>query len=72
MRLARDFGYLCETEFPAKQVSDYVIKQSQPEVGDQLSRKQMILAAKLEGCGWFRDVEDLGWVEFGKGRVRGG
>ena len=43
MRLARDFGYLCETEFPAKQLADFASRQNKSDLGQ---RRQMILAAK--------------------------
>lgn len=45
IRLARDFGYLCETEFPARQCAEYNTRQySDP--ADQMTRKNMILATK--------------------------
>lgn len=47
IRLSRDFAFLCETEFPAKQTAEYVVRrqhgESSPEVGN---RKQMALAAR--------------------------
>jgi transcription factor AP-2 len=46
VRLARDFSYLCETEFPARQVAEYIAKQQQAEAPDTAHRKQMALAAK--------------------------
>jgi transcription factor AP-2 epsilon len=46
VRLARDFSYLCETEFPARQAAEYVAKQQQAESPDTSHRKQMALAAK--------------------------
>ena len=46
VRLARDFSYLCETEFPARQAAEYVAKQQQSDVIDSSHRKQMVLAAK--------------------------
>ncbi|KAL4235941.1 Transcription factor AP-2-alpha [Mactra antiquata] len=45
IRLARDFGYLCETEFPSRQCAEYNTRQySDPT--DQMTRKNMILATK--------------------------
>ena len=45
IRLARDYGYLCETEFPAKGCAEYNTRQySDPT--DQMTRKNMILASK--------------------------
>ncbi|XP_042317345.1 transcription factor AP-2 gamma [Sceloporus undulatus] len=45
VHLARDFGYVCETEFPAKAVAEYLTR---PHMGrnDLTSRKSMLLAAK--------------------------
>ncbi len=45
VRLARDFGYLTETEFPARQTAEYVARQHS-DPAEQHSRKNMILAAK--------------------------
>lgn len=45
VRLARDFGYLCETEFPARQTAEYMARQHS-DPADIANRKQMILAAK--------------------------
>ena len=45
VHLARDFGYVCETEFPAKQLSEYVCRQhNDPDVIH--TRKNMCLATK--------------------------
>lgn len=49
VRLSRDFSYLCETEFPAKQAADYIVRQHKNESSspqDHSHRKQMALAAK--------------------------
>lgn len=43
--LARDFGYLCETEFPARQAAEYIARQHS-DPSEVTHRKQMILAAK--------------------------
>ena len=45
VRLARDFGYLCETEFPARQAAEYVSRQHS-DPSELSHRKQMVLAAK--------------------------
>jgi len=45
VRLARDFGYLCETEFPARQTAEYMARQHSDPT-ELSTRKQMILAAK--------------------------
>ncbi|CAG5105277.1 Oidioi.mRNA.OKI2018_I69.chr1.g1983.t1.cds [Oikopleura dioica] len=45
VHLARDFGYVCETEFPAKQLAEYVCRQhNDPEIVH--TRKNMCLATK--------------------------
>lgn len=44
IHLARDFGYVCETEFPARAAAEYLCRQSDP---DQLpTRRSMLLATK--------------------------
>ncbi|KAL7985586.1 hypothetical protein Chor_004156 [Crotalus horridus] len=45
VHLARDFGYVCETEFPSKAVAEYLTR---PHLGrnEMASRKNMLLAAK--------------------------
>lgn len=45
VRLARDYGYLCETEFPGRQCAEYNCRQY-TEPSEIQSRKQMILASK--------------------------
>lgn len=45
LRLARDFSYLCETEFPTRQAAEHVVRQNSDAV-DPPHRKQMALAAK--------------------------
>ena len=42
IHLARDFGYVCETEFPARQVAEYLGRQH----NDNYRRKDLIIAAK--------------------------
>ena len=44
IHLARDFGYICETEFPARQVAEYLSRQQ----ADGYRRKDIIVAAKYE------------------------
>lgn len=45
MHLARDFGYVCETEFPAKAAAEYVSRQH-AEPAQLPGRKSMLLAAR--------------------------
>ncbi|KAK2113833.1 hypothetical protein P7K49_008099 [Saguinus oedipus] len=45
LHLARDFGYTCETEFPAKAVGEHLARQHM-EQKEQTARKKMILATK--------------------------
>ena len=43
IHLARDFGYACETEFPARPVAEFLSRQHT----DIYRRKDFLLAAKL-------------------------
>ena len=45
IHLARDFGYVCETEFPARQVAEYLSRQHNDHA-EQYRRKELILATK--------------------------
>ncbi|XP_071836274.1 transcription factor AP-2-alpha-like isoform X2 [Apostichopus japonicus] len=45
IHLARDFGYVCETEFPARQLAEYVNRQH-TDPTEIPTRRNMILAAK--------------------------
>ena len=45
IHLARDFGYVCETEFPAKQVAEYLCRQH-PSNNEQYRRRELVLATK--------------------------
>ena len=45
VHLARDFGYVCETEFPAKAIAEY-LGRPHVERNEINSRKNMLLAAK--------------------------
>ncbi|XP_062712055.1 transcription factor AP-2-epsilon isoform X1 [Aedes albopictus] len=45
IHLARDFGYVCETEFPARQVAEYLSRQySEPQ--ESYRRKELLLNTK--------------------------
>ena len=46
IHLARDFGYVCETEFPAKHVAEYLCRQHTTNEA-QYRRKELIISAKL-------------------------
>jgi len=48
VHLARDFGYVCETEFPAKDLSDYVAQQQATQSTQEVihTRRNMVLASK--------------------------
>uniref|UniRef100_A0A7M4FTT6 Transcription factor AP-2 gamma n=1 Tax=Crocodylus porosus TaxID=8502 RepID=A0A7M4FTT6_CROPO len=54
VHLARDFGYVCETEFPSKAVAEYLTR---PHLGrnEMANRKNMLLAAK-QICKEFTDL----------------
>ncbi|XP_057560972.1 transcription factor AP-2-epsilon isoform X3 [Hippopotamus amphibius kiboko] len=54
VHLARDFGYVCETEFPAKAAAEYLCRQHAAP-GELHSRKSMLLAAK-QICKEFADL----------------
>ncbi|XP_008319347.1 transcription factor AP-2 gamma isoform X2 [Cynoglossus semilaevis] len=54
VHLARDFGYVCETEFPAKAVAEY-LGRPHVERNEVNSRKNMLLAAK-QICKEFTDL----------------
>ena len=45
IHLARDFGYVCETEFPARQVAEYMCRQHHDPT-EIYRRKDLILATK--------------------------
>ncbi|XP_040568965.1 uncharacterized protein [Lepeophtheirus salmonis] len=50
IHMARDFGYSCETEFPARQIAEYFCNQQQHSTTDASElyrRKDLILAAKV-------------------------
>ncbi|KAK1156260.1 transcription factor AP-2 gamma-like isoform X1 [Acipenser oxyrinchus oxyrinchus] len=54
VHLARDFGYVCETEFPAKAMAEY-LGRPHVERNEVNSRKNMLLAAK-QICKEFTEV----------------
>lgn len=45
IHLARDFGYVCETEFPARQVAEYLCRQH-TDPAELYRRKELVLATK--------------------------
>uniref|UniRef100_A0A3B3BHT5 Transcription factor AP-2 epsilon n=1 Tax=Oryzias melastigma TaxID=30732 RepID=A0A3B3BHT5_ORYME len=53
VHLARDFGYVCETEFPARATAEYLCRQSDP---DQLQTRRSMLLATKEVCKEFVDL----------------
>jgi len=46
IHLARDFGYVCETEFPARQVAEYLCRQH-TDPAELYRRKELVLATKV-------------------------
>lgn len=48
IHLARDFGYVCETEFPARQVAEYLLRQH-TEPQDSYRRKELLMHTKQVG-----------------------
>ncbi|XP_061597979.1 transcription factor AP-2-epsilon isoform X1 [Cololabis saira] len=53
VHLARDFGYVCETEFPSRATAEYLCRQSDP---DQLPTRRSMLLATKEICKEFLDL----------------
>jgi len=45
IHLARDFGYVSETEFPARQVAEYMCRQH-TDPSELYRRKELVLATK--------------------------
>ena len=45
IHLARDFGYVCETEFPARQVAEYLSRQFSDST-EIYRRKELLYATK--------------------------
>ncbi|XP_040316678.1 transcription factor AP-2-alpha isoform X3 [Herpailurus yagouaroundi] len=65
VHLARDFGYVCETEFPAKAVAEFLNRQHS-DPNEQVTRKNMLLATKYAKSSltcWLRT--DLPWGTHG-------
>lgn len=59
IHLARDFGYICETEFPSRQVAEYLLRQSMgqhSEPQDSYRRKELLLNTKQVYFQWLSDV----------------
>jgi len=46
IHLARDFGYVCETEFPARQVAEYLSRQYM-DSADIYRRKEFLVASRI-------------------------
>ncbi|KAK7582418.1 hypothetical protein V9T40_013863 [Parthenolecanium corni] len=46
IHLARDFNYVCETEFPARQIAEYLTRQHTSDPADSYRRKELIHATK--------------------------
>ena len=46
IHLARDFGYVCETEFPARQVAEYMCSRQHADPAELYRRKDLVLATK--------------------------
>ncbi|XP_062385584.1 transcription factor AP-2-epsilon isoform X2 [Sardina pilchardus] len=53
VHLARDFGYVCETEFPARATAEYLCRHSDPE---QLPTRRSMLMATKEVCKEFVEL----------------
>ncbi|XP_059899524.1 transcription factor AP-2-epsilon isoform X1 [Gadus macrocephalus] len=53
VHLARDFGYVCETEFPARATAEFLVRRSDP---DQLPTRRSMLLATKEICKEFMDL----------------
>ena len=45
IHLARDFGYVCEAEFPARQVAEYLSRQH-TDPAEMYRRKELLFATK--------------------------
>lgn len=46
IHLARDFGYVCETEFPARQVAEYLTRPHTDQPHDSYKRKEILMNTK--------------------------
>merc|ERR1711892_141200 len=47
IHLARDFGYTCETEFPARPIAEYLSRPSTSDHTDIWKRKELLIASKV-------------------------
>merc|ERR1711935_1010950 len=47
IHLARDFGYVCETEFPARQIAEHLSRPSTSDHTDMWKRKELLFASKV-------------------------
>ncbi|KAJ8273057.1 hypothetical protein GJAV_G00096890 [Gymnothorax javanicus] len=65
VHLARDFGYVCETEFPARAMAEYLCRQSDP---DQLHTRRSMLLATKQICKEFIDLMSQDRSPLGAGR----
>uniref|UniRef100_A0A8C4AMV5 Transcription factor AP-2 C-terminal domain-containing protein n=1 Tax=Denticeps clupeoides TaxID=299321 RepID=A0A8C4AMV5_9TELE len=65
VHLARDFGYVCETEFPARAAAEYLCRQGDP---DQLPARRSMLLATKEICKEFVDLMSQDRSPLGAGR----
>ncbi|KPP65180.1 transcription factor AP-2-epsilon-like [Scleropages formosus] len=65
VHLARDFGYVCETEFPARAAAEYLCRQSDP---DQLPARRSMLLATKQICKEFMDLMSQDRSPLGAGR----
>ncbi|KAG5842268.1 hypothetical protein ANANG_G00175830 [Anguilla anguilla] len=65
VHLARDFGYVCETEFPARAMAEYLCRQSDP---DQLHARRSMLLATKQVCKEFIDLMSQDRSPLGAGR----
>ncbi|XP_067281595.1 transcription factor AP-2-epsilon isoform X2 [Pseudorasbora parva] len=65
VHLARDFGYVCETEFPARATAEFLCRQSDP---DQLPTRRSMLLATKEICKEFVDLMSQDRSPLGAGR----
>ncbi|KAL4629425.1 transcription factor AP-2-epsilon isoform X1 [Arapaima gigas] len=65
VHLARDFGYVCETEFPARAAAEYLCRQSDPE---QLPARRNMLLATKQICKEFVDLMSQDRSPLGAGR----
>lgn len=61
VHLARDFGYICETEFPTKAVSEYLNRQH-ADPNELHTRKNMLLATKWVWWSVWLDSHSLSFM----------